>query len=130
MATDIRVIGVREFLRATVHGVFDLESSKQLLHDIAGASPPSQSIDIMIDIREAPANLSLVQISELAAEFHRLHIGAGRKTAVLTEQGRFDNAHFFAITARGKGRTVQAFASFEEAFDWLTLEEASSATQP
>jgi len=61
------------------------------------------------------------QLSELVKEFTTLHISGGRKVAVLTEQHRFGNAQFFAVTARGKGRDVQAFTSFEEAFDWLAL---------
>lgn len=121
MAADIRVIHVRDFMKATVQGTFDLESSKQALLQIADAVPPSSPVDIMIDVREAPASLSVAQLSQLVAEFNRLHIGAGRKTAVLTAEDRFENAHFFAVSARGMGRDVQAFTSFEDAFDWLTL---------
>ena len=72
-------------------------------------------------MREAPTHMTLAQLSLLAAEFNRLRIGAGRKVAVLTAEQRFDNAHFFAVSARGIGRDVQAFTSFEEAFNWLTL---------
>lgn len=121
MASDIRVIHTRDFLKATVQGDFDLATSKLALHEIADATPPGTRVDLMIDVREAPANLTLAQLSELAAEFTRLNIGAGQKTAVLTDPDRFDNAQFFAVSARGKGRVVQAFTSFEEAFDWLAL---------
>jgi hypothetical protein len=121
MASDIRVIHVRDFIRATVSGKFDLKSSEEALKRIANEASTSPDVDILIDVREAPANLTLAQLTQLVEEFHRLRVGAGHKTAVLTAKERFDNAHFFAVTARGRGRNVQAFISFEEAFDWLTL---------
>ena len=120
MPADIRVIHVRDFLKATVQGTFDLDGSKEALAQIAEATISSDA-GIMIDVREAPSDLSVSQLSQLATEFNRLHLGTGRKTAVLTTPDRFDNSHFFAVTARGMGRDVQAFTSFEEAFDWLTL---------
>lgn len=125
MTSDIRVIHVREFLQATVQGEFDLASSKELLLEIANAAPTSEALNILIDIREAPANLSLREISELATEFEKLQLGTGRKTAVLTEPRRFENAHFFSVSARNMGSSVQAFTSFEEAFDWLALADVS-----
>jgi len=125
MPSDIRVIYVRDFVKATVQGTFDLDSSKQALLEIAAAVPSSSAVDVMIDVRDAPADLSLSQLSELAMEFNRSRLGVGRKTAVLTAKDRFDNAHFFAISARGMGRNVQAFTSFEEAFDWLALQSSN-----
>lgn len=120
MTTDIRLIHARDFLKASVHGEFDLEGSKKALREIVTAAP-SEDIDIMIDVRDAPSNLSLSQLADLAAEFNRLQKGARRKVAVLTSPDRFDNAHFFAVSARGMGRDVQAFTSFEDAFDWMVL---------
>jgi hypothetical protein len=120
MPTDIKVIHVEEFLRATVHGDFDFELSKHALIEIAEALEPSAQFDVMIDIRDAPADLTLVQVSQLAAEFAK-RIGGRQQVAILTSEDRFDRAHFFAVSARGMGRNVQAFTSFEEAFNWLAL---------
>ena len=50
-----------------------------------------------------------------------MQISNGRKTAVLAPEARYDNVQFFAVSARGMGLDVQAFTSFEEAHDWLTL---------
>jgi len=120
MASDIRVIRVREFLKATVHGTPDLQGSKEALLEIAQTTPPPGGFDLLIDVRESPTHLTLSELTELALEFRKLHLGRGRKTAVLTEANRFENARFFAITSRNMGGNVQPFASFEEAFDWLT----------
>jgi hypothetical protein len=118
MPVDIRVIHVREFLRARLAGKFDFEATKQALLDIS-ASAPDDDLNVLIDVREAPAYFTFPQVSELAFEFHNLRLAEGRKTGVLTTEDRFDRAHFFAMTARGMGEQVRAFTSFEEAFDWL-----------
>jgi hypothetical protein len=74
----------------------------------------------LLDIREAASYLILVHVRALADEFARLKLGAGRKTAVVTTADRFDNAHFFAVSARSMGFDVQAFSSLGDARDWLT----------
>jgi hypothetical protein len=84
------------------------------LLQVASVDPSSASIDVMIDVREAPSYLSLADPWALAVEFARLQIGAGRGTAVLTSTDRFENAHFFAIAVRNMGLNVQAFTSFDE----------------
>jgi hypothetical protein len=69
MATDIKVIHGREFLKATAQGAYDLEQSKAALLQVASLDPPSASIDVMIDVREAPSYLSLADLWALAVEF-------------------------------------------------------------
>ncbi len=71
MATDIRVIHAREFLKATVQGKHDVEQSKEELLRIASHEPPSGGFDVMIDVREAPSDLSLSELWALAVEFAR-----------------------------------------------------------
>jgi hypothetical protein len=117
MSSDIRVIHARQFVKATVQGEFDLGGSKQALLQIAGATP--SGLDLMVDVRAAPAYLTLVEVTDLASEFMKLQIGKNQKTAVLTDPDRLENARFFSISARNMGASVQAFTSFEEAFDWL-----------
>ena len=119
MTTDVRVIHGREFLKATAQGVYDLEQSKAALLQIASVNLSPAGIDVLIDVRDAPSYLPLTDLWALAVEFARLQIGAGRRTAVLTSADRYENAHFFAISARNMGLSVQAFTSFEEAFEWM-----------
>jgi len=118
---DIRVIQAKEFLRATVQGTFDLNASKAALAEIARATDPFPGFDIMVDVRDAPNNLSLPEIHEVLQVFAELRIGDGHKGAVLTDPKRFESARFFAISARRMGFAVHAFVSFEEAFEWLAL---------
>jgi len=127
MVSDIKVIHVRDFLRVTVQGKLDLKGSKGAILEIANATS-SHPHDILLDVRDAPSYLSLSEVSEVATEFIKLQVGAGRKTAVLTAPDRFGNAQFFAISARNMGALVQAFLSFEEAMDWISLTEETEQT--
>lgn len=119
MSTEVKVVNIREFLKVTVQGVVDLKTSKDALFRLSSVSPTSPDIDFLIDVRESPVTLSLAEITELVSEFNTMRVGAGRRTAVLTEKPHFGNAEFFAILARGRGNEVQAFTSLEEALDWL-----------
>jgi hypothetical protein len=119
MVPEVTLAEAPTFVRATVKGKPDLEGALQAMRLIAEGAAPA--VNLLIDIRPAPAFLNLVQVAEIVAEFDRLRLGSGRKVAVLTEEERFDNAQFFAVSRRGRGEDVQAFTSFEEAFDWLSL---------
>jgi hypothetical protein len=114
MAADIGVIAVREFLETTGEGTYNFERGKAFLQSIAPAD-----FHVLLDVREAPYSLTLADISTLAVEFTRLQIGVGRKIAVVIETDRYDDAQFFAVSARSMGNRVQAFTSFEEAHEWL-----------
>jgi hypothetical protein len=111
---------VKPFFRVTAYGAHDLPQAKRSLARLAEmvATEPG---GVLIDVREAASYLSLTEIRAVLDEFVRLQISNGRKTAVLAPESRYDNVHFFAVSARGAGLDVQAFTSFEEAHDWLTL---------
>jgi len=111
---------VKPFFRATAYGKHDVVQAKSALAELAEmvASEPG---GVLVDVREAASHLSLTEIREILDEFMRLKISAGRKTAILGPESRFDNVQFFSVSARSAGLEVQAFLSFEEACDWLTL---------
>ena len=120
MPAAIEVTQVKPFFRATAYGVHDVEQAKAAigrLAELVAAEPGG----VLIDVREAASFLSLAEVQTLLDEFAMRKIGAGRKTAVLCPESRYDNTHFFAVSARGMGLDVHAFTSFEEACDWLAL---------
>lgn len=120
MGMEITTIPSTGILKATVEGKFDLAQSKQVLMAIAAAEPSVTDSDVLIDVRRASSGLKLSDIWELAEEFANLKIGESRKTAVVCPPDRLESGQFFAVTARGMGRRVQAFLTEEEALDWLT----------
>jgi len=121
MPNDIRVLQAREFIITSVHGALDLRRSKDELNRLATEGIFSRGINVLLDIREAPGKLTLPEVWSFTEEFARLQTDKGLKTAVLTEAERFDNAEFFAISAKNMGLKAQAFTSFEDAFEWLAL---------
>jgi len=121
MASDLRVLHARDFLITSVHGELDLAGSKKALNEVAQAGVFSSGSNVMLDIRDVPGKLSLPDVMSFTQEFASLQTDKGLKTAVLTTPNRFDNAEFFAVRAKDMGLKVQAFTSFEDAFDWLAL---------
>ena len=119
MTTAIKVAHAKEFIRITARGKHDLATGTSALRDIAEAL--RAECGLLIDIRDAASHLPLSTIRALADEFASLGLGSGRRTALLCTEDRYDNVRFFAVSARSMGFDVQAYTSFEEACDWLTL---------
>ena len=120
MATSIRIIHARDFIKATPDGLLDLEKSKILLAEIASASAPLGDYEIILDTRKAQIDMSVTDLWYLAAELSNLRKAFQRKTAVLCPSERFDQAAFFALCAQNRGFQVGAFVTLDEAIEWLT----------
>jgi len=124
MATNIRIIHARDFIKATPDGRLDLQESKKLLMEIASASAPSADHQIILDTRKAQLEMSASDLWYLAAELSNLRKAFSRKTAVLCPLTQFDEAEFFALCAQNRGFRVRAFTSFEDAIEWLVANGA------
>ena len=120
MATNIRIISARDFIKATPEGQFDFESSKEFLISVASVSSALNDHEILIDTRKTDCELSSSELWHLAAELDERRRSFSGRTAVLCPAERFDQAGFFALCAHNRGFRVKAFASFEEAIGWLT----------
>lgn len=120
MATNIRIIHARDFLRATPEGPYDLDKSKKLLIEIATASAAMADYEILVDMRSAHVKMSAADVFFLANELVKHYKAFATKTAVLCPVKDFDNAGFFALCAQNRGFRLKAFTAFEEAIEWLT----------
>ncbi|MGD0399246.1 MAG: hypothetical protein ABSC04_10080 [Syntrophobacteraceae bacterium] len=124
MATNIRIIHARDFIRVAPEGDFDLEESRKLLMEIASATAGLVDYEIIIDTRKAEIEMSPTDLWYLAAELSKLREAFfRRKTAVLCPLEEFDRAEFFELCAKNRGFQVKAFTSFEDAIEWLTANE-------
>jgi hypothetical protein len=121
MPSEVTVVHAHEFVITTVRGQLDFAKSKVALMEVASAGVFSSGANVLLDIRDAPGRLTLPEVLSFADEFARVQTDHGHKTAVLIDPGRFENAEFFAVTAKNMGLQVQAFTSFEDAFEWLAL---------
>jgi len=119
MATNIRIISARDFVKATPEGQFDFESSKRFLISVASASSSLNDHEILIDTRKTDCELSPSELWTLASELDTRRRAFSGRTAVLCPTERFDQAGFFALCAHNRGFRVKAFTSFEEAIGWL-----------
>jgi len=122
MPLNIRIVHVHDFMKVTPEGQLNLEESKKLLVEIALASDTLADYHIILDTRKAHSVISVTDLWYLAAElsnnFRKTNFRTP-KTAVLCPLDRFDYAEFFALCAQNRGFLVNAFTSFEDAYEWL-----------
>ena len=120
MATNIRIISARDFVRATPAGQFDFETSKSFLIAVASAASAVNDHEILIDTRKTDCELAPSELWTLAAELDgRRRAFSQRARAAVARIGVERQAGFFALCAHNRGFRVKAFTSFEEAIDWL-----------
>jgi hypothetical protein len=122
MPNSIRVIRAQDFVRATPQGQFDLESSRQLLRDLADAAQRLEAHDVIIDIRNARSSMTADELWSLASTMAGDRRTFARKTAILCPMERFDRAWFFVQCADNAHLNLRAFTDYEAAMDWLHAE--------
>jgi hypothetical protein len=122
MDLNLRLIRANDFLKTRPSGEYDLGMTKQLLLEIARENSSPIKYDILIDVRAATGNLTLIDITELVQVMIENRDSFRSKLVILTSPGRqFDNAKFMALYAGNRGFQVGAFNEFEEAISWLMV---------
>jgi hypothetical protein len=121
MARQIRIIHVREFVKAKPDRQLDLDESKRLLLEVARFldGRPCDPCEILIDTREAVSTLTSSDLLFLADCLVAQQKLAACRTAILCPAERFDYASFYATCVARHGVDLRAFMSFEEALEWL-----------
>jgi len=120
MATDIRIVHARDFIKATPEGRLDFEESKRVIVEVASVASQLGDFEVLIDCRKADVQMSAAELWHLAAELSRLRQSFARRTAVLVPVERFDSEEFFSLCSHNRGLRVEAFVSYEDAIDWLS----------
>jgi hypothetical protein len=106
-------------VRATPDGTLDRAAGERGLAEVAAAARGLTDFEVILDTRRARATLTVADVSYLAVYLAGLPEMRGRKIAVLPPAEDFDRAAFFALVAGNRGAQIRAFASFEDAIDWL-----------
>lgn len=119
MATSVVIVHPRDYVRATPDGTLDRAASERPLVDVATASRGLADFDVILDLRHAHAMVTVTDLWYLAQYLAGLPELRTRRVAIVAPAERFDLASFFALAAQNRGLRVRAFASFEEAIDWL-----------
>jgi hypothetical protein len=124
MATNVKIIHSRDFIRAKPDGKLDYNEMKELLMAIVDESKSLVNFEVVLDTRKADSKLSMFDFFMLAIDLTKIHHFVGRKIAIICPTERFDNANFFAQVANYRGSRVRAFISFEDAIEWIIAEIA------
>ena len=120
MTLKLHVIHAKEFVQLTPNGEFDFDSTRDLLIEAVSIETKSSELEILLDFRQARADLNTTDIWYLAAELDKNRSLFREKIAVLiSPEGNFDNAKFFELCAANRGLEVGAFISYEDAISWL-----------
>jgi hypothetical protein len=124
MPTKIKIVNSGEFLEVTPEGIINLTTSRQLLLDIAKAEHDTADYELFVDFRDAKANLSIVDLYQLATELYEHGDTFHRKMALLVLPGiNFDRAKFFETCSLNRGYSVNAFTDYEKAMRWVLSPE-------
>jgi hypothetical protein len=124
MPTKIKFIACREFLEVTPKGIININTSRQLLRDIAEAENQPVDYDLLIDFRETQWKMSTTDIFQLASELVKYGSNFRRKIAILVLPGiNFDPASFLETGSHNHGFKINAFNNFEESMRWLLSSE-------
>jgi len=124
MATKIKIITARDFLEVTTEGIINIDTSRQLLIDIAKAEQSPADYELLVDFRDTLNKLSIMDVYQLAAELYRHGNAFRRKIALLVVPGiNFEHARFFENCSRNQGFRVNAFTDYEKAMRWIISKE-------
>jgi hypothetical protein len=124
MPTTIKIVTAREFLEVTPEGIIDINTSRQLLIDIAKAENQPVDYDLLIDFRDTQWKMSSADIYQLASELVEHGSNFRRKIAILVLPGiNFDPASFLETRSHNRGFKINAFKDYESSLRWLLSSE-------
>ncbi len=120
MATTIRHIMARDFLEVTADGIINMDTSRQLIVDIAKAEHHHADYELLIDLRDTQSELTVTNVYQLAAELCKHGTTFRRKVALVVTPGiNFNQADFFETCAHNRGFFVNAYTDYETALRWI-----------
>lgn len=120
MATKIKIIISNEFLEITPDGILNIDTSRQLLVDIAKAEQQAVDYELLVDFRETTCQLSIIDLYQLAGELCKHGHTFRNKVALLVLPGiEFNHASFFETCSYNRGYGVNAFIDYDKAIRWL-----------
>jgi hypothetical protein len=118
---NIRIIHAHDFMKATPEGWLDRDKTMKLLLEIASVAPSLSDFHVILDTRKAQSGLNEIDLWYLASELSNSfrEVAKSPRMAVLCPVERFNQADFFALCAKNRGFNINAFTSFEDAYEWI-----------
>src|SRR5258706_1587830 len=119
MPMELQIIRAQEFIRLGPHGHFDMDASKSVLAELAGACCKRGIDQALLDLRALhPGPKPVFSPNDLVIlvnTFREVGFTHQQRLAVLYGDDRPHRARLFAFIAKLPGWKVQAVDSFKEA---------------
>jgi hypothetical protein len=127
MPHQLRTIAAEDFLQTTVEGTIVLESSEQILRQIAQSCRQHEQLHVLIDATRLPEkSLSVIDLYQLGSNLQAYGFGVGHRMAILCNPGEStQRGKFFELVAVNRGNSVRVFDKREAALAWLNAEPPS-----
>jgi hypothetical protein len=122
MPGEIKIYKLKDFIRYTKTGALDVARSVLIIHDLSIAAKYHKDHNILLDLRGTEAEVDMIGVMNIAAEFSKHRAVFQNKIAVLipnTEQRR-EIAKRVKACMDLKGFQFNQFIDFEEAMEWLS----------
>ena len=133
MPIELHLIRATEFLRLDADEHIDFEASKRVLQDLAIACWRRGIGRAMLDIRHVPIpdkpSFTHSELAAMAGAFREAGFTRQQRLAILYKTDVYGGVRNFTFFSKLRGLQVQAFDDFEEAFFWLTQEQAVELKQ-
>lgn len=129
MTPNVRIIAAEDFLQTTVEGTIALESSEQILRQIAAACRKHEQHHVLIDATRLPEkSLSVIDLYQLGSSLQSYGFGADHRLGILCNPGEStQRGKFFELVAVNRGASVRVFDSLAAALAWLSPEPPAGA---
>ena len=120
MPVDLRLIRAREFVRRGEDGALDSDASLALLVGAVSGINVNRASHILLDLREADPGLDVLALHALGERLAAHPSVRGRRVAGLAAANEHSaNPRFAELVAGARGSSARAFASLDEALNWL-----------
>ena len=120
LSMELHVIRFREFVRLDAHGRLDMEQSHAALSQLAQLCRKRGIECSLLDGRDIQTGLTPDEIAALVRDLAEMGFNRNQRIALLHRGDQHRRAALFALIGKLRGWKIRAFASFEEAVDWLS----------
>jgi hypothetical protein len=118
MAGTIEFLPDKGYILARISGPVSLQIARRLIADVAEASRKNGCTRIMMDVRQATAKASTLDLHGFASHLEDYGLDRLMKVAVVTSK-TLGSPHFVETVARNRGFDLTVFYHYAEGEAWL-----------
>jgi hypothetical protein len=128
---ELQIIRAPEFLRVDTREHLDFPASKDALQTLAQGCRKRGVHRALLDLRPLPIPpeplFTPTELAALVNTFREAGFGRQQRLAVLYREDPHGGVKLLAFISRMRGWQVRAFADFEEALSWLSIDKSKSS---